>query len=165
MGTLGAVRAAEQIIKSYGIKEPTEIDLEAIALDRKILVYDVAISGSVARLQIKGEYGIISVSTHVREPGRRRFAIAHELGHFELHKSITKANICSDQDLLDWYKKEVDESQANVFAAELLMPSDIFRHLCPRDRPNFKMIGQLASAFNTSLTATAFRYVENGMCQ
>ena len=162
MGTVGAVRAAQAIIKSYGIKEPNEIDLEAIALDRKILVNDTDIEGSVARLQVKKQFGVISVSTRIQERGRRRFAIAHELGHFELHRMKSQAHICTEKDLLDWYKKEIDENEANVFAAEMLMPTEIFRRSCPRDVPSFELIRELAAMFNTSLTATAFRYVEKG---
>lgn len=127
-----------------------------------MFVNDIGIEGSVARLQVKNRFGIISVDKGIKEPGKRRFAIAHELGHFELHKDNSKTNICNDRDFLNWYREKIDEIEANIFAVELLMPLDLFRKLCPRDVPNFNLISNLAAEFNTSLTATAFRYVEKG---
>jgi len=162
MNSMNARRTAQEIIKYYGITKPDEIEVEAIALDRKVFVNDIVIEGSVARLQVKKQHGIISVSTGIKEAGKRRFAIAHELGHFELHKEKSKSNICTDKDFLNWYREKIDENEANVFAAELLMPEQIFKKICPRDVPNFGIISNLAEEFNASLTATAFRYVEIG---
>jgi len=162
MSSVYSKRTAQEIIKYYGITKPDEIEIEAIALDRKVFVNDIFIKGSVARLQVKRQHGIISVNTNIKEPGKRRFAIAHELGHFELHKEKSKSNICSDKDFLNWYREKIDENEANAFAAELLMPESIFREYCPRDLPSFTLIGNLAEIFKTSLTATAFRYVELG---
>jgi len=162
MGSINAGTIALEIIRSYDIKDPSEIDLEAIALDRKVFVNDINIEGSIARLQVKDKFGIISVDTNILEVGRRRFAIAHELGHFELHRLKFNTKICNEKDFLRWYKISTDEREANVFASELLMPTNIFRKLCPRDVPGFRLISELASMFNTSLTATAFKYVEIG---
>lgn len=162
MSYTNAERVAQEIINFYGITSPAEIDIEAIALDRRVFVNDIEIAGSVARLQIKNRYGIISVNKGIKESGKRRFAIAHELGHFELHKDKSNTYICDDKDFLNWYREKIDENEANVFAAELLMPMDLFRKHCPRDVPNFNLVSDLANEFGTSLTATAFRYVEKG---
>lgn len=162
MSSINPEKVAQDIIRFYGITKPSEIDIEAISLDKGVFVNDIAIIGSVARLQVKNQYGIISVDNKIRELGKRRFAIAHELGHFELHKGYSMANVCSDKDFLNWYRERIDENEANIFAAELLMPTELFRGNCPRDVPDFNMFGDLAHKFNTTLTATAFRYVEKG---
>lgn len=70
---------------------------------------------------------------------RRRFTMAHELGHFVLHKSILdRAGGVNDSRM---YRTErnapvynshihnVHERQANSFAANLLMPEDAVRKL------------------------------------
>jgi Zn-dependent peptidase ImmA (M78 family) len=58
---------------------------------------------------------------------RRRFTIAHELGHFVLHEGIYV-----DKDFrINWRDgnsskaANPDEMEANRFAAELLMPTDL----------------------------------------
>lgn len=52
---------------------------------------------------------------------RRRFNVAHELGHILLHSSIESIHDYSAQDL-----KNVIEKQANLFASHLLLPSEAF---------------------------------------
>jgi Zn-dependent peptidase ImmA (M78 family) len=56
---------------------------------RGALVRDENLNGAEARLVIFGDRAIISASTHIIEPLQRRFAIAHEIGHLELHRQIS----------------------------------------------------------------------------
>ena len=52
------------------------------------------------------------------------------------------------------------ESQANSFAANLLMPLDDFRkQIAPRMKPDLEMIGMCASRYQTSLTASILALV------
>ncbi|MDT2427173.1 XRE family transcriptional regulator [Enterococcus devriesei] len=52
---------------------------------------------------------------------RRRFNVAHELGHIILHNSIDSIHDYSAKDL-----KNIIERQANMFASHLLLPSRAF---------------------------------------
>lgn len=52
---------------------------------------------------------------------RRRFNVAHELGHILLHNSIESIHDYSAQDL-----KNIIEMQANLFASHFLLPSQAF---------------------------------------
>ena len=53
------------------------------------------------------------------------------------------------------------ESQANSFAANLLMPLDDFRkQIAPRMKPDLEMIGMCASRYQTSLTASILRWLQ-----
>lgn len=57
---------------------------------------------------------------------RRTFTLAHEIGHFLLHPSEEKFRV----DVVDYTKPESrDESEANYFAASLLMPKDDLKKL------------------------------------
>ena len=58
------------------------------------------------------------------------------------------------------YKASAAEVEANFFAAELLMPGDLFIPRICHKRPSFQLISTLATEFGTSLTATAIRYAE-----
>lgn len=61
---------------------------------------------------------------------RQRFTIAHELGHFFLHRDILEAssskrlNRNTTGSAHNDYMNKVQETQANKFAAELLVPTD-----------------------------------------
>src|SRR5205807_9359977 len=65
---------------------------------------------------------------YIPELGRRRFVIAHELGHLLLGHGSDILKLCDEGDLLEWAKGQRPyENEANEFAAELLMPEDLDR--------------------------------------
>ncbi|MBI4024191.1 MAG: ImmA/IrrE family metallo-endopeptidase [Verrucomicrobia bacterium] len=57
------------------------------------------------------------------------------------------------------YKDAGEETEANIFAAELLMPDFLFKLRPQGQRPSLALLDTLASDFSTSLLATAFQYV------
>ncbi len=96
--------------------------------------------------------------------GRRRFSIAHELGHYHIPTHKNRATgWCGDADMTAGAQGvQVHEREANDFAAELLMPRLLFSRDA-RDRdPNFREIGELSARdmYDVSRTAAALRYVE-----
>lgn len=58
---------------------------------------------------------------------RQRFTVAHEIGHFLLHKDHIGDGITDDvlyrSDLTDWR-----EAEANKLASDILMPDHLVRH-------------------------------------
>lgn len=158
--SLPRIKACE-ILTRLNIKRPSEIEVEEIAWMRKAFVREAPLEGAEGRLVRSKTWGIITVKADIREPGKKRFVAAHELGHFELHRDSDQLTLCSDKDLLYWYKNiRPEEREANEFAAELLMPQDLFQPRCQSDQPNLDIIGALADEFRTSFTATALRYIE-----
>lgn len=128
--------------------------------DGMVLVREAPLEGAEGRLVRGDKCGIIAVKADIREPGKKRFVVAHELGHFELHKNSDQSLVYVDKDLLYSYKNDPKEQEANEFAAELLMPQKLFESRCQSDQPNLDVIRELADEFQTSLTATALRYIE-----
>jgi hypothetical protein len=107
----------------------------------------------------KGGLGIITVNSGIPEEGRKRFAIAHELGHFELH-AVSQLILCTEEDMYVWNENKGQEIDANEFAASILMPKDMFTQHFKRGQPNMEVVRDLARKFTTTLTATALRYVQ-----
>ena len=54
----------------------------------------------------------------------RDILLAHELGHFALHKDIAMMKGFQEQEVLEKRDSEPLETEANLFAAELLLPDD-----------------------------------------
>ena len=110
----------------------------------------------------KKGWGII-YNNAISSSGRINFTIAHELGHYLLHRLRYPEGLqCTEEDMAIWgsnYKQI--ESQANSFAANLLMPLDDFRkQIAPRMKPDLEMIGVCASRYQTSLTASILRWLQ-----
>lgn len=112
----------------------------------------------------RGCSGGLIVLSPGQTSGRRRFSIAHELGHYHIprHKEIVKPP-CADADLLvrDGDAKII-EWEANDFAAELLMPARLFAADADRRTPCFSSVYELASPqlYDVSATAAAWRLVQ-----
>jgi len=150
--------AAYRLTQEFVISEPKEIDLEAVAMARGALVISGSLRGCDARLIRKGLKGIIRVSDNLTD-GQKRFAIAHELGHWEMHQGISQWNLCANEHIVN-YNSSPPELQASAFASEFLMPTKLFRPLCEEAEPNLNLIKQLANDFGTGLTAAALRFIE-----
>lgn len=99
---------------------------------------------------------------------RRRFSIGHELGHFLIPTHMPRADdnfCCSLADLHHVGSHEQDrrkriESEANRFAAALLMPQARVRAQMTAREPDLGEIVRLAAIFGVSKEAMARRYVE-----
>lgn len=94
-------------------------------------------------------------------PERRRFTIAHELGHFLLPLHGTNAQ-CAKADMGVLTTKDptgAREAEANRFAAALLMPREMFlRDMRRLGDPEIEHIVKLASDYEVSKQAAARRY-------
>ena len=95
--------------------------------------------------------------------GRRRFTIAHEIGHWvcqcdEGRVPPPEPIMCRDADMADAVNKEY-EREANNFAASLLMPEPAVREAAA----NGMTIDQAAEHFVVSDVAMRWRYFNLGI--
>lgn len=150
---------AEALISELGISEPNELDIDAIAMAVGVEVRYESLSGCEASLVGFRDRAIATINrSGVR--GRERFSIAHEVGHWQLHRGRSfqcrvdapEANITSNTTL---------EKEADTFAAHLLMPAPIFLPMVKAyGEPNFQNLEKIAGELDTSLMATALRLAD-----
>jgi len=155
------VNAAERLIAELGITSPEEIDLEDIAFLMGVEVQYCPLDGCEARI-IGNEAGTEAIATiNCRSSWeRQRYSLGHELGHWHHHRG--KLLFCHSEDIGNAAKAVQFERDADRFAADLLMPRQIFDPiLAKHGKINFKTIRALADDFQTSLTATAIRVAES----
>jgi len=150
-----AQASAYKVWKAYGFPHPREVPLEDLAMDRDVFVTEGELKGAEGRLIRKKSNGVITIRSSIRFAGRKRFTLAHELGHWEMHDGCSQF-ICNERDMRDYGSSPL-EYEANGFAAELLMPTKHFRPQCQKDDLSWETIEQLAEEFLTTLTATAIR--------
>ncbi len=151
------------------------VDVTRLALEYTQKVFpDDPITGVVAR-DFDGFEGIlkkgkkegdgwrIGYAKGITSTGRKNFTVAHELGHYFVHRHKYPNGIqCKPEDLAIWdseYNRV--EAEANRFAANLLMPFDSFRNaISPKDDVTFDDLGGVAQQFGVSLTAATLRWLE-----
>ncbi len=93
--------------------------------------------------------------------GRRRFTIAHEFGHYLMHRSLYPEGIkCSEASVTFRDGIEMEE-EADTFAASLLMPMlDCRKQLPASTVPTIGDLGALADRYEVSLISSTLRWLE-----
>lgn len=150
---------AWRLTQDYCLTTPGPTPVEDIAMDRGVLCLEAPLTGCLARLVRRGNQGIIRTRAGIREEGRRRFAIAHELGHWFMHEKESQVFTCTAEQMRD-YKGSPPGVEANLFASELLMPSFLFKPLAEDAPPSLQSVKTFAGKFGTSLTATGMKFVD-----
>ena len=112
--------------------------------------------------QTKNDWGIV-YNTAIKSPGRINFTLAHELGHYLLHRfSLENEMIqCGRNDMMRW-DSEYDqrEAEANEFASYLLMPRNLFENIISGQNLSLHLLQDAADHFNVSLTAVILKWLE-----
>lgn len=148
---------AKKVESLVECNDDKHIDVVAIARHLGLQVDEVEfenrnISGMI-------EYQKKTISIESRDPFvRKRFSVAHEIGHYVLHHMLDNENK-SEKEVS--YRANVSsqtydpkEIEANHFAATLLMPEnrvrDLWEYYC-------KNIDEVARILKVSVSALAFR--------
>jgi Zn-dependent peptidase ImmA (M78 family) len=125
-------------------------------------------------LVVQDDHGVIGVSAS-QAPARQRFTIAHELGHFLLHREVMpvfidkqffKPYLAAFRDSASSKGEDRIEREANSFAAALLMPAAMVRKAIAQlevDVADEDAIDELAKQFQVSRQAMTFRIANLGI--
>jgi hypothetical protein len=74
-------------------------------------------------------------------PGRRRFTIAHEIGHWQMHRDDEQPAFCRTATVEAEHEHSTEhppmEDEANRFAAAVLMPARLIRAQYPLHKGDF----------------------------
>lgn len=167
---LGSPLAIAAGIHKFAGDLPSAVPVEALCGQLDILsVAEFDTEGFEAALIMDANKAAGSILVAAKRSGkRRRYSIAHELGHFLIPTHMPDAAHgfeCSLDDLHLLDVREADrrrriEAEANRFAAALLMPIPRIRMACASKRPSIVEIVKLADEFDVSKEAMARSYVE-----
>lgn len=167
-----AEQAAERLLADHVVTRPP-VDPKALAVAEGIVVVrrkfeDANVSGILFRDSDHHVIGVNSAHPLVRQ----RFTIAHELGHRALHPGRelildvpVRVNL---RDKTSSVASDLEEIEANAFAATLLMPAQMIRdqlnQLPPgRRREPDATAAALARIFKVSTPALNFRLINLGL--
>lgn len=143
------------------VQSLTSVKLKDVIQSRGAFYEEINLNRKDGRIVTHGKRSVISINNSMTDPGKKRFAAAHELGHFELHKELT---VAADTlyELCSWYKSGTHEREANAFASELLMPSRLFSSECDGKKFGPELIEYLSNTFVVSRTAAILKFVKAG---
>lgn len=154
--------AARALLVKYGLECIDEVPVDKLVAARGLIVRCGTMGDTEGRLVRRKRRGIVTLNSKISLPGKRRFVLAHELGHFELHAD-SPVFACDAAAFIVWNQRRPEEYEANVFAAEILMPVLAFREAARDLPPGIESVRLLARRFGTTLSATAIRCAKLGI--
>jgi hypothetical protein len=155
-------KTPQELLGELGIREPEDLDIDAIAEYCGATIKYQPLQGCEARIVGYKNRAIITANA-VSSRARQRFSAGHELGHWMRDRGLV-AFQCEYKNLTrDWASSLSNpETRANQFASDLLLPVSMFRPRSKGMHVTFESVRELAESFQMSLTATAIRFVEHG---
>ena len=154
---LESERLAAETIDEFGICSPDHIRIRDIAFAKGAMVVEHKLMRAAASIVKSRNHATIRIQPG-DSPERKRFSIAHELGHLLMGHITSIKKVCSDADMMNWYQSS-QETQANFFASEIILPTKLLRRRCDIGDINFDPVKKIAEDFRASLTATAIKFV------
>jgi Zn-dependent peptidase ImmA (M78 family) len=149
-------------MKEIGLSNPNQIPIELIASGLGATMIVKKLPHADGRIVFGEKRVIITINEDIEYEGKRRFTIAHEIGHLVMHRKHFQAHQDNDA-TLEYFQKGNQETEANEFASELLMPEALFRKESDEYEFSPALLGHLAEYFNTSLTSIAYNYFKYGI--
>jgi hypothetical protein len=165
-GTLSAELIARALLNLIDMRAP--VDLYDLADTLGLQIRDVPSTGfdgalvRIAGRRIAGRPGgIIATRESIAGDARKRFTIAHEIGHFVLPGHGVDVSVCVNEQL-DLAREKVAqmEKQANAFASELLLPLHTVAEIVGKYGFSMETCSFVSEIFDASLTASASQCVK-----
>jgi Zn-dependent peptidase ImmA (M78 family) len=149
---------AGELVASLKLVAPVDLVDVTRALGLEIHYCDSSGFDGALVCSKQNRVGTVLVKRSIRELGRRKFTIAHEIGHYVLPHHGSSESVCSSREVESWDRGlSEQEIEANVFAGELLIPERLIDPAIKRERPSMSIIREISTKFETSLTAAAYR--------
>lgn len=159
------MRLSDQFETINKFRRRIPVDVEAlsaaIGVDVHYAFLHPEISGMLERLNENGDYRI---TINAADPlTRQRFTLAHELGHYMLHRPLVGAGVDDDRAYRSTqsglYHNTLigpkEETEANRFAANVLMPYDMIERV--QEERNIREPSEIARIFGVSRHAMSIR--------
>lgn len=115
--------------KGFTVSAPVDVDMVAsllgIVVENDLSLED---KGTIGEILFRELRPVVKINPIQNSYGpRRRFTLAHEIGHFCMHSAKSREGFTDSQKTMSrtesfWNAKE---SEANSFAAQLLMPKSL----------------------------------------
>lgn len=153
---------ARWVRRVHGMENAVPINVDMVAAKCGIPIYEDRFTGFLGLwLHVGDREGIVLAEGQM--PRRRRFTLAHEIGHACLptHRKAQGLK-CLEDDLSEADTDPGMEAEANAFAAELLAPKRLITPILATGAVSIRKADEIADQFDVSLTSAVRRVVEYG---
>lgn len=148
---------ARDIVSSMNLTPPVDIYSVCDSYDIKVCIEDI--STAEAFLVVSGgKKSIIINERKILYTPRKRFTIAHEVGHLFIPWHSSQ---CACYKIGDFDTTDITENEADIFASELLIPTNSILAKIEGKTVTLELIKELAQEYNVSLGAMTRKVIAN----
>ncbi len=149
-----------ELVNDYGLAFP--FNLQEVLNVLGIIYSDEPLEKEYdGKITISSDEIKIVTNANTLYESRKRFTIAHEIGHWKLHFCDDPyRTIDCEAKNIGAFSKNLIEYEADLFASEFLLPTEIFKREAGRLLPSIRSLESLSDKYSTSLTSTAIKFVE-----
>lgn len=158
---------ANSILKKFGIDNPIDVPILDIVHALDIPIKFKPLSNCDGRIIHSKEKSLIVINNKIEFETRKNFTIAHELGHYLLHRESQILHL-DNSSTLNWFDDKnkgkifQQEYEANTLASEILLPTSIFQNEIDDYYFSPSLIRHLSDKYNVSRSSIIYRFVEFG---
>jgi len=162
---------ANLLSRAWGAHFPVDVELIALEYSKRFPDPIKAIKkaevddfeGALYPLAKSGKWAIL-YNPEISSKGRINFTLAHEFGHYLVHRKLNPGGFeCGEARLLGYDRdgaRRIIEQEADTFASYLLMPIDDFRAQIGRNDMDFDLLGHCVDRYDVSRTAAALKWLD-----
>lgn len=162
---------ANLLSRAWGPRFPVDVELIALEYSKRFpdpikTIKKAPIDdfeGALYPIASSGKWAIL-YNPEIPSKGRINFTLAHEFGHYLVHRKLNPAGFeCGEARVLGYDKDEarrIIEQEADTFASYLLMPMDDFRAQIGRNDMTLDLLGHCADRYEVSMTAAALKWLD-----
>lgn len=162
---------ANLLSTAWGPRFPVEVETIAMEYSKRfpdpiktIKEADVdGFEGALFPLPKSGKWAIL-YNPDITSKGRVNFTLAHELGHYLVHRHFSPSGFECGQDRILGLDKDEQrrtiEQEADTFASFLLMPIGDYREQVGRSEMSLELLNHIADRYGVSRTAAAIKWLD-----
>lgn len=160
-------KLALKILADFGIDNPRDVSIEDIIYALNIPLKYSKLTNCDGRIIHGDGKSLIVVNDNIGFETRRNFTLAHELGHYLMHRADLIQHL-DDSASLAWFDTKnktrisQQEIEANTFAAEILLPSHLFKEEVFKQPFDPGLIREISDKYNVSRSSVIYRFIEMG---
>jgi Zn-dependent peptidase ImmA (M78 family) len=173
MSAARAARQAEALVESLRITKPP-VDVKRVASHLGLRIVEDDLGADISGALVSNPQGSVVLVQASHHDNRKRFTIAHEIGHHALrhqfeeggHVHVDKGNYISLRGRRASEGVDPKEIEANWFAASLLMPSSLIAESVAKlevSALHDQHVEELAREFEVSEQAMTIRLSNLGL--
>lgn len=162
---------ANLLSKAWGPRFPVEVDTIALEYSTRFPdpIKSIAkargnnFEGALYPLPNTGKWAIL-YNPNIPSKGRINFTLAHEFGHYLVHRALKPAGFeCGEARVLGFdtdQARRILEQEADTFASYLLMPLDDYRAQIGQADMTLDLLEHCSERYAVSRTAAAIKWLD-----